>query len=304
MNTESPANLRLTDPSCRHLRLGVVEVAVRSAVPEVLDDLDALYGECRRPTVGPGAIHIEARVERRRLWTRRHYAVWADGAPVYIPHQRNEVFPHVEWGVNWRVMMSRNEYLQLHAATLVRGGRAILLAGDSGCGKSTLAAGLMARGWTYFCDEFALLDPDTLCVQPFPKALCIKAGAFAAVEQLGLPLRRRHYAKHFKGPVGYIPPVAPRRAALTPPCPVRYVVFPQYISACRPRVTPMPRAEAVNQLIRRTLNHRVFEDRTLPLLCALVRGATCWQLASGPLGETCDVVESALVDDCSVSCSA
>jgi hypothetical protein len=72
MNTESPANLRLTDPSCRHLRLGVVEVAVRSAVPEVLDDLDALYGECRRPTVGPGAIHIEARVERRRLWTRRH----------------------------------------------------------------------------------------------------------------------------------------------------------------------------------------------------------------------------------------
>jgi hypothetical protein len=66
----------------------------------------------------------------------------------------------------------------------------------------------------------------------------------------------------------------------------------------------MPRAEAVNQLIRRTLNHRVFEDRTLPLLCALVRGATCWQLASGPLGETCDVVESALVDDCSVSCSA
>ena len=36
-------------------------------------------------------------------------------------------------------------------------GEVVGLMGDNGAGKSTLAAGLVARGWTYMCDEFALI---------------------------------------------------------------------------------------------------------------------------------------------------
>jgi hypothetical protein len=42
-----------------------------------------------------------------------------------------------------------------HAATAVREGRALVLAGDSGAGKSTLLAALVARGWQMLGDEVA-----------------------------------------------------------------------------------------------------------------------------------------------------
>lgn len=44
-----------------------------------------------------------------------------------------------------------------HAATAVRDGRAVVLAGESGSGKSTLLAALMKRGWGMLGDELAPL---------------------------------------------------------------------------------------------------------------------------------------------------
>ncbi len=42
-----------------------------------------------------------------------------------------------------------------HAATAVRDGQAVILAGDSATGKSTLLAALLARGWAMLGDELA-----------------------------------------------------------------------------------------------------------------------------------------------------
>lgn len=42
-----------------------------------------------------------------------------------------------------------------HAATAVRDGQAVILAGDSAAGKSTLLASLLARGWGMLGDELA-----------------------------------------------------------------------------------------------------------------------------------------------------
>jgi hypothetical protein len=42
-----------------------------------------------------------------------------------------------------------------HAATAVRDGQAVILAGDSATGKSTLLAALLARGWAMLGDEVA-----------------------------------------------------------------------------------------------------------------------------------------------------
>jgi hypothetical protein len=57
----------------------------------------------------------------------------------------------------------------LHAATAVRDGVAVILAGDSATGKSTLLAALLARGWKMLGDEVAPLaaaDSDAVAVLP------------------------------------------------------------------------------------------------------------------------------------------
>ena len=55
--------------------------------------------------------------------------------------------------------------LVLHATTLCRNGKAIVLCGYSGSGKSTLAAALMAKGYALVSDEISILDQQGM-VQP------------------------------------------------------------------------------------------------------------------------------------------
>ena len=36
----------------------------------------------------------------------------------------------------------------------------------------------MPRGWEHLSDEFALIEPNTRDLRPFPKPVCVKAGFF------------------------------------------------------------------------------------------------------------------------------
>jgi len=284
---------RLQDNRIR-FRIGSVGVSVTSELEEALEDLAALYGDSREDCASSDPIiNIEVRTGRRSPLGRRRYAIWGDGEELFANRRRNEVLPYVEWGINWRVIAARTDYLQLHAATLAYDGQAVVFAGPSGTGKSTLAAGLLARGWSYLSDEFALIDPDTLLVHPFPKALCIKAGAFSAVEGLKLPVwRRRHYVKAFKGHVGYISTRDITPQVATGPCPIRFIVFPRYAEGTETRLYSLPRARAAFLLAQHVLNRDTFGGRMISILSDVVRDAECVRLEAGPLDTTCDLVES------------
>jgi HprK-related kinase A len=277
-------------------RIGSVGISVTSELDEALEDLAVLYGDgCESRAGSDPTIQMEVRKGRRSLLGGRRYGIWGDGEELFADRRRNEVLPYVEWGINWRVIAARTEYLQLHAATLARDGQAVVFAGPSGTGKSTLAAGLLSRGWSYLSDEFALIDPDTRLVHPFPKALCVKAGAFAEVERLKLPIwRRRHYVKAFKGRVGYISTrdIAPQ--VQTRPCPIRFIIFPRYAEGTETRLFSMPRGRAAFLLAQHVLNRQALGGRVISTLSDVVRDAQCLRLEAGALEATCDRIESLL----------
>jgi hypothetical protein len=54
-----------------------------------------------------------------------------------------------------RVVLDRRGLASLHAAAVVKDGRAILLMGEKGAGKSSLAGALCARGWRPMADDLA-----------------------------------------------------------------------------------------------------------------------------------------------------
>jgi len=246
---------------------------------------------------GTGAkptIHLEVRKAGRTRLGRRLFQVLADGREVGGRCTRNRVFPFVEWGINLRIMDTRNEYLQFHAASMSFQGRGFIFAGDSGCGKTTLAAILMARGWRYLCDEFALVDMDGLYLQPFPKALCIKAGSNPVIRRLGLPFaRRRDYIKASKGRVGYVSPYGAGADAIGEPTPVRVVVFPRYHPESRPQLRRVSRGSAAVRLFQQCFNRDRFPDAAIPVITKLVSEAECFELEVGAAEETCQVLESA-----------
>jgi HprK-related kinase A len=276
-----------------HFSIGGIRVSLLSDCRSFVDEYLSLYAPYRRESADGEAIAVEIRAGRRFPWRRGPYLIRSKGADEFQVLRRREVLPHLEWIINWQIIQQRAEYVQFHAATLETGGQALILPGNPGCGKSTLTAGLLARGFSYLCDEFALIQRETLAVHPFPRALCMKESSFPVVDRLGLPLRRKvPYRKPVKGRVAFLNPRDIRADIEGQPSPVRWIVFPQYTAGATPALEKLPRSEAAFRLARQCFNFPVHQQGTLTTLAAVVRQAECYQLVSGDIQSTCDLVES------------
>ena len=289
---------RLTDESgYTHYRIGEVRVALRSDRPDVLEEFASLYSPTAAPsdevTSDCDVIHMEVRQHRSLLGMRR-FEVLGDNVSVKTVRSRRELLPYLEWGINYRLIARPSRYLLIHAASLARNGQGYIFCGASGAGKSTLAAALIARGWTYRCDEFALIDRQTLRMHAFPKALCIKAGSFPLMAKLNLPLRRdRCYVKALKGRVGYVNPPSASQPGGDTSVPVKHVFFPMFRGGTQPRLFDVSPAKATMILAGQALNRSTVGPQTIPLLSRVVSDAPCYGLESGTLESTCEMIESA-----------
>jgi len=278
-----------------HFSIGAVNVSLRSSCSSFIDEYSSLYAPYRRHRPEDDAIAVEIKARHRYPWRRGPYLIETEGEQAFRVQHRYEVLPHLEWMINWQVIRQRQDYVQLHAAALEIGGRGLILPGKPGSGKSTLTAGLLAQGWSYLCDEFALIDPEALAVHSFPRALCMKEASFPVVDGLGLPLRRKTpYHKPTKGRVAFLNPLDIRPDVEGRPSRVRWVVFPKYVSGGRPTLEMIPRSQAAFELSRQCFNSHVYRAGTVAVLADVVRSADCYRLTAGDIETTCDLVESHL----------
>ena len=166
------------------LQIGPVGFRIGSAWRAPLDALARLYSAYPKPADGLSDFTVRLEPERPwRRWLRPSVAirgdyVLPDAAPLALAHG----LLAAEMGMNLQMALGQKTWLLLHAATVERDGRALILTGESGAGKSTLAALLGERGWRLMGDEFALLDMATGMLMPFPRAVSLKNGAIRVIE--------------------------------------------------------------------------------------------------------------------------
>lgn len=275
--------------------IGVVNISLQSDCRSFVEEYLSLYAPYLRHRIDPpntDSIGVEIKAGHRFPWRRGPFTLRSDGVKDFSVKCRYEVLPHLEWYINWQIIHKRRDFLQLHASLLESDGRAMIFAGDPGSGKSTLAAGLLSRGWSYLCDEFALIDPETRLIHPYPRALCIKEGSFSVVDRLGLPLcRKTPYQKATKGRVAFLNPLDVRPDVVGKPSPVRWVIFASYVAAAPPTLQRMTRSEGVHELVRQCFNTGVFEAYAMHIISDVIRGAECFRLRGGGISETCQLLQ-------------
>ena len=283
-----------TDHRPARRRIGRFTVVLHSDSTQVTQDFSALYPAETADSADTGApIQIEVRRVGRSRIGRALYRVLADGDEIGGWRPLSGLFPLIEWGINLRIIARRSEFLQFHAASMGLRGNGFVFAGDSGCGKSTLAAILLSRGWRYLCDEFAMVEPKNLSLQPFPKAICIKAGSFPIIDRLELCFaRNRDYIKGPKGRVGYINPGHQGTTAVGETLPCRFIVFPAFCGRAVPRLEVISRTSTAMHLLRCAFNRHAFGDSALPVLARLVSESACFRLEVGDPAETGKLLES------------
>lgn len=279
-----------------HFSIGAVNVSLRSDCRSFVDEYLSLYAPYRCDSPGDNTIAVRIKARHAYPWRRGPYVIQSEGMEDFQVQRRYEVLPHLEWMINWQIIRQHRDYVQLHAATLETGGQALILPGEPGSGKSTLTAGLLARGWSYLCDEFALIDPDRLAVHPFPRALCMKEPSFGVVDGLGLPLHRKTpYHKPTKGRVAFLNPLDVRADVRGRASRVCWVIFPNYVAGATPTLKVLSRSQAAFELTRLCFNFHVHQARGVAVLADLARGADCYRLTAGDIYSTCDLLESLLL---------
>lgn len=254
------------------LRIGVGPVRYRigSAWPQPIAAIRRLYADYPN---GAEAADYTVRLQPTRPWRRwlrpsvaiEGDYVLPDAAPLPLAH----ALVAAEMAMNLQMALAERRFLLLHAASVEKEGKAVILTGESGAGKSTLSAILSERGWRFMGDEFALLEPETGLLHPFPRPVSLKNGAIPVMEALVDPAR---FGPRIEGtPKGTIRHLAPRPAALARmaeparPC---LILFPRFGSGRA--VRPVGPAEAFMRLTQASTNYVALGARGFDALSGLV----------------------------------
>jgi HprK-related kinase A len=221
-----------------------------------------------------GACDFTVRLEAERVWRRwlrpsvaiRGDYVLPDAAPLPLALG----LLAAEMGMNLQMALGQKRFLLLHAASVERDGRALLLTGHSGAGKSTLGALLGERGWRFMGDEFALLDLDDGRLHPFPRAVSLKnesLGLFDGVDpaRLGPVLTGTP-----KGTVRHLRPNAEAIERMEEPATPAMILFPRFGRDLDPIVRDVGAAEAFMRLTQASTNYVALGERGFDALTRFV----------------------------------
>ena len=169
-----------------YLTVGPARFRVASTWQQPLDQLGALYKDY--PASQDGYADFTVRLEPEKPWRRYiRPSVHISGdywLPDAAPLPLSQSLLAAEMGMNLQMALGWRRHLLLHASSVEKDGKALLMTGLSGSGKSTLSAMLAEKGWRFMGDEFALLNPETGLVHSFPRLISLKNEAIAAMQAI------------------------------------------------------------------------------------------------------------------------
>lgn len=252
------------------VQVGPIAFRIGSAWRAPITALETLYRDYPKPADVPDfTVRLEPAKPWRR-WLRPSVAIAGDFTlPEAVPLPLRLGLLAAEMGMNLQLALGERRFLLLHAASVERDGRAVILTGESGAGKSTLATLLGESGWRFMGDEFALIEPATGMAHPFPRPASLKNESIAAAESAIKP--DRFGPLLVDTPKGSIRHVRPRPSALvdTPAAPA-LVLFPRFgLPEAARAVLP---SEAFVRLTQASTNYVALGERGFAALTGLVEG--------------------------------
>jgi HprK-related kinase A len=275
---EAELESRLAGPGLK-LKTGPFSLRIRTKLPHLISQLHLLYAHY--PVLEPDAIadfHVEiAGSGFPRRWWRRQAVFLLDGDRVFDPFPASHAFPLLEWGVNWCTAMMAHQYLMLHAATVEKGGKALLFPAWPGAGKTTLCAALVSRGWRLFSDEFGLVQPSSGMLVPSPRPLPLKNRSIGIIREFAPDaVIGPEFPNTRKGTVAHLCPdkasVNRSEAAALP----AWIVFPRYQAGATTRLEAISKPQAFIKLTNNSFNYRLMGLAGFEAATRLVRACQCY----------------------------
>ncbi|MEO8722837.1 MAG: HprK-related kinase A [Sphingobium sp.] len=245
------------------LTIGPATFRIGSAWGQPVAQLRALYAGYPAP---PGAIadftvRLDPAGPLRRWWRPSARIagdyMLPDAAPMALHHG----LLAAEMGMNLQMALGWRRHVLIHASSVEKDGRALVMTGESGSGKSTLAAMLGERGWRFMGDEFALLDPTSGAIFPFPRLVSLKNVAIGVMQDfVGHAARFGPLMQATpKGDIRHLIPPADAIARMQEGAPPALLLFPRFGHARA--IRPVGQGEAFMRLTQASTNYVACGER-------------------------------------------
>lgn len=255
------------------VQVGPVGFRVGSAWRQPIRALDWLYADYPKPadSIPDFTVRLEP-VSALRRWVRPSVAIRGDFMlPDAVPTSLAHGLLAAEMAMNLQIAMGERRFLLLHASSVERNGKVLLMTGESGSGKSTLSALLGEKGWRFMGDEFALIEPETGLAFPFPRPVSLKNSAVAEMLRHVAPDRlgpEMHGSP--KGDIRHLKPPLEAVQRMGEPGKPALLLFPRYGLARD--VRPVPPSEVFVRLTQASTNYTMLGERGFGALTGLVQG--------------------------------
>lgn len=168
-----------------HIRVGPATFRIASDWQAPIKQLNTLYRNYPKPKsdFADFTVRLESQSFVRKYFRPSVHISGDFWLPDASPLPLAQGLLAAEMGMNLQMALGWRKHLLLHASTVEKDGKALLMTGLSGSGKSTLSAMLGEKGWRFMGDEFALICPETGMAYSFPRLISLKNEAIAAMQK-------------------------------------------------------------------------------------------------------------------------
>lgn len=271
-----------------YLQTGGFQLCIQSPMTALADGIDRMYADY---LLGDPNGFTDFRVRLAppnglRRWFKKQVVFAFDGTLPFKPLPSEQVFPMLEWGLNWCVSSYANSYLIVHAAVIEKNGCAAILPAPPGSGKSTLCAALINRGWRLLSDELTLISLIDGRVVPLPRPVSLKNASIDIIRAYApAAVFTDKVFDTVKGTVAHMKPPADSVARAEESAYPAWVIFPKYEANAKTTLTPMPPAQGFLELADNAFNYSSLGIHGFEAVAGLMDMAECYDFTYSKMDE-------------------
>lgn len=230
--------------------------------------------------------HIRVVVERAQ--SGRSDWLISDGTHTYPELDKNGM-PAIraEWLVISQAIKHWSNFIHVHAGLVATPDVSALLIGKSGSGKSTTTVALALNGLDVYTDDVALIDRASLRALCVPRPIKLDRRSRAMLRKRGLVVtpRRRLNESIDRTTMPGLPSIE------DPGPPLGSVLFFAAARADKASIRPLSAAEAMLRLVQQSASERLDLMGPSPGALTIVNTVPCYELISGDLASTIELIQ-------------
>lgn len=188
--------------------------------------------------------------------------------------------------MNWCIAAHEYSRFLVHAAVLVKNGKAIICPALPGSGKSTLSAYLGLAGWSVYSDEMAIIDINSRQVLPLFRPVCLKNNSIDLLRQWHPQAQLTPVCRDTqKGDVAHVKVLSWEHYRRLQPASISAVVFPKYKAGSQLAIYKLCQIDAFSQLSRNAFNYTVLGETAFNLTADIITHSGLYQVEYSDLTE-------------------